>query len=347
MSWYRDYRPRTVAGLHLTSVKQHLQPLLKQGKLPQVLLFAGPKGTGKTSTARILAAILNDPINAQAVDALFFKQGTPKKTQLQEPTTSDPLLESIFQGSSFVVQELDAASNRGIDDVRSLKERVHLPPQQGKMNVYILDEVHMLTNEAFNALLKLLEEPPAHAVFILATTELHKIPATVVSRATLIPFMKATPIEIGQALTAILQTEKIKFEPAAIENIAIYADGSFRDAVKLAEMISHSYPAITLEVVQQHLSLSSEQQVQELVAAVIQKKPQEVVTIMKQLREKQVDSSYFLRSLCTFLYTDLVKSLGVEQGEAFTTPTIARFLFRKLASYHRKIRGQFHYYHLS
>lgn len=331
MSWYRQYRPRTVAGLHLTSVKQHLQPLLKQGKLPQVLLFAGPKGTGKTSTARILAATLNDPINEAVVDYTFFHQAKPKRVAFQEPTTQNQLLESIFQGSSYVVQELDAASNRGIDDVRALKERVHLPPQDGKISVYILDEVHMLTNEAFNALLKLLEEPPVHTVFILATTELHKIPATVASRATLIPFTKATPAEIGVAITSILEQEKITFDPAAVESIAVFADGSFRDAVKLAEQVSQSFPEVTVEAVNQHLSLSSAQQTEALIAAVINKDPQAVVKIMKSVRAAQIDAAYFLRSLCQYLHADLLKSLGVEPGSAFTTPTIARFLLQEIS----------------
>lgn len=331
MSWYREYRPRTVAGLHLTSVKQHLQPLLQQGKLPQVLLFAGPKGTGKTSTARILAAILNEPQNAAVVDHVFFKAAKPKKLALVEPSSDVPLLENIFKGSSYVVQELDAASHRGIDDVRAIKERVHLPPQDGKMSVYILDEVHMLTNEAFNALLKLLEEPPAHVVFILATTELHKIPATVVSRAALIPFTKATPAEIGTAIAGILDQEKITYAPEALEVIAQYADGSFRDGVKLAEVLSNSYPSLTVEAVTTHLALSSSSQVKALVEAVLQKNPQQLVSIMAALRAQNVDQAFFLKSLCQFLHADLLKALGVEDGEAFTSPTISRFLLQEIS----------------
>lgn len=331
MSWYRQYRPRTVAGLHLTSVRERLLQLMAQGKLPQVMLFAGPKGTGKTSTARIMAAVLNDPANAAMVDHLFFHKAKPKTVVFNEPTTKDQLLENIFKGTSYVVQELDAASNRGIDDVRAIKERVHLAPQDGKMSVYILDEVHMLTTEAFNALLKLLEEPPAHAVFILATTELHKIPGTVTSRATLIPFTRATPEEISQAVSSILDAEKIAFEPDALALLGQYADGSFRDAVKLAEVLSQNNQKLTEDLVRQHLALSSVQQMQSLIEAVIEKNPQEIVSIINQLREDKVDATYFLKSLCQWLHTDLMKALTLTPGKAFTSAQISRFLLQEIS----------------
>lgn len=284
MSWYRQYRPRTVAGLHLQSVRDRLLALMEQGQFPQVLLFAGPKGTGKTSAARIIAAMLNDPANEAVVDAVFFGQPTPKKTALQEPTESE-LTDSIIRGAAFAVQELDAASNRGIDDVRALKERVYLPPQGVKVSVYILDEVHMLTTEAFNALLKLLEEPPAHAIFILATTELHKIPATVASRATLIPFTKASSEEITSAVQAILEQEKLTGEKEGVVRLAEFADGSFRDAVKLAESLSQGGQELTLANVEQYLALSSAQQLQELISSVLDKDAPRLVQVVAKLRE--------------------------------------------------------------
>jgi DNA polymerase-3 subunit gamma/tau len=245
MSWYRTYRPTTISGLHLTSVREALQEMMKTGHFPHALLFTGPKGTGKTSSARIISALLNDPQNADQVEAMFFKASSSstdtadkkkkKNFALVEPNPDDPIVQRIYRGASYVVQEMDAASHRGIDDVRELRERVYLPPQEGKVNVYILDEVHMLTTEAFNALLKILEEPPSHVVFILATTEIQKVPDTIVSRCTLVQFTKATSEELCSALRGILKQEGITFDEAAIMTIAQAADGSFRDAVKLLE----------------------------------------------------------------------------------------------------------------
>src|SRR5579859_2130216 len=196
MSWYRQYRPITLAGLHLVSVRETLQQLLGSGQFPHALLFAGPKGTGKTSAARIVGAILNDPANAEFVQSVFFggKKKSKAVVNFQEPNSSDPIVQQIQRGTSYVVIELDAASHRGIDDIRQLKERVHLPPAEGLIALYILDEAHMLTTEAFNALLKLLEEPPPHAVFILATTELHKIPETIISRCAVVQLVNTKPV---------------------------------------------------------------------------------------------------------------------------------------------------------
>ena len=207
MPWNRTYRPHTLADLHLTSVRENLQTLLKNKKIPHVFLFAGPKGTGKTSSSRIIGAILNEPKNKEIVEELFFGKKASKKSFVP-PDPSNPFIEKILTGSSYTVQEMDAASNRGIDNIRELKERVALPPQEGLVTVYILDEAHMLTTEAFNALLKVLEEPPEHVVFILATTELHKVPDTIKSRSHLVAFKKASKEELTQALERIIGKEK-------------------------------------------------------------------------------------------------------------------------------------------
>lgn len=330
MSWYRRYRPQTIAGLHLASVRDTFQKMMSQGKLPQVMLFAGPKGTGKTSTARIVAAMVNDPGNEAIVSSVFLGKATPKKTQFQEPDTKQELLQGIFEGNSWLVQELDAASNRGIDDIRAIKERVNLPPQAGLMTVYIFDEVHMLTTEAFNALLKLLEEPPAHVLFILATTELHKIPATITSRATMVPFQQATTKELGEALTQVLEAEKVKFEPKAVELIATAADGSFRDAVKLAEMLSNTLEKLDEASVSEALKTSLDSTVAEIIVAVVNKQPQEVVTHFQKLRESQASPDQVMKLFFTTLHHTVLQHLQAATGEPLVSQAAALFLLQEL-----------------
>jgi len=229
MAWYRTYRPQTVAELAITPVREQLEKILKSGNYAHAYLFAGPKGTGKTSAARILARILNEPKNAAKV----LSGGGP----LVEPTSDDVVLRRIAQGKSQVVIEQDAASHRGIDDIRQLQEQVSIVPTEGLVQVVILDEVHMLTTEAFNALLKLLEEPPERVVFVLATTELHKVPATVQSRCQLLRFRQANSAEIQQVLQAIAKQEGVKLSAEAAGKLAEVSQGSFRDAVKNFESV--------------------------------------------------------------------------------------------------------------
>lgn len=329
MNWNRSYRPRRIADLHLTNVRQHFASLLKSGKFGQVFLFAGPKGTGKTSTARILAAVLNDPQNKKAVEAAFF-DSTKKHSSFAEPDPKAEIVQRVFSGSSFMVQELDAASNRGIDDVRALKERVGLPPQDGVISVYILDEVHMLTTEAFNALLKLLEEPPPHVVFILATTEKDKIPATVISRAQAINFTKATVPELTQALLSIVTAEKLEYEAAVLEAIALQADGSFRDAVKLLEMIAQVGP-VTAETAQQVLALSSQTQVHRLIDTLLEKDATQLVQIFQELRNQNVDQKQLYTQLLNTLHADLLKSYQVVAEPAAWPQRAVLFLLKELA----------------
>lgn len=330
MSWHRTYRPRQIKDLHLTSVRNTLLGLMAEGKIPQALLFAGPKGTGKTSASRILAAVLNDEQNIQAVESIYLGGESSAKTRrLLEPNPNSPLTKRICAGQSFAVQEIDAASHGLVDDVRLLKERASLIPQEGKMAVYILDEAHMMSTAAFNAFLKLLEEPPAHAIFILATTELHKIPATIASRCLLVQFRKASDDELKTTLQAILKLEKVSHTTEQLERLIRAADGSFRDAVKLTEL-SVDNGKITDERLEQLTGGSYEQLLKQLIEAVVDKQAIQVLHLLGKLREAQADVNQVHKSLFSMLHQDLLRGYGVSEGEKTYTPAINLFLIQQL-----------------
>lgn len=257
MSWYRQYRPQTVSALHISPVREAFQRILDSGEFSHAYLLTGPKGTGKTSGARILAKVLNCEDNHEAIAGhLGGKSAEKKKLKFSEPCNNCATCLAITGGSSFCVMEMDGASNRGIDDVRDLTSKVGLAPGDGLINVVIIDEVHMLTTEAFNALLKVLEEPPAHVVFILATTDAQKMPPTVISRCVNIQYRKATSEEVINALNGIAEQEKIEVDTEAFSQIVSFADGSFRDGVKVFEQIAKGKAKVTLDDVRQILGKS-------------------------------------------------------------------------------------------
>src|SRR5215469_4743338 len=196
MVFYRKYRPQHISDLDSASVRQTLYAVL-QKNIPHAFLFTGPKGLGKTSTARIVAKVVNCE---------------KRKKGETEPCNICSQCVSIASGTNVDVLEIDAASNRGIDEIRELKEKIRLAPVLAIQKVYIIDEVHMLTTEAFNALLKTLEEPPEHAMFILCTTEAHKVPETIVSRCFQIMFKPATDQEIARSLERVAKGENLKIE---------------------------------------------------------------------------------------------------------------------------------------
>ncbi|MBI4059363.1 DNA polymerase III subunit gamma/tau [Candidatus Microgenomates bacterium] len=232
-SWYVKYRPQKAAELDQEYVREAILSFIKRGSFPHAILFAGPKGTGKTSAARIIAKILNC-------------EKYIGKNKLGEPCNECTNCKEITNGSSMSVVEMDAASHRGIEDIREIREAVKLLPPAGHTKVYIIDEAHMLTTEASNALLKTLEEPPPHAVFILATTELVKILETIRSRTTIIQFSKATHEELIHSLSRVLAAEKIKVDKGVLEKIAEAAEGSFRDGIKMLEQLAED-GKITIE----------------------------------------------------------------------------------------------------
>lgn len=330
MSWNRKYRPNQINKLHLDKVRFELEKMLKSGKIPQVLLFAGPKGTGKTSTARIVGATLNDPANKDQVELVYIKKQSPNKP-LSEPDSSTERTQKIVDGQSFVVQEMDAASNRGIDDIRALKSRIYLPPQDGNMSVYILDEAHMLTTEAFNALLKILEEPPEHVIFILATTEIHKIPSTILSRAHLIQFEKANEKELSTALEKILKAEKIDFDNDALSILAKAADGSFRDLIKMAENAVQENKLKT-DYLASFNNANIQQIIQNIIDTLLAKDENKLLQIFLQLRNQNIDNNLFLKNFLEFLHQNLLQNYKVIEGKPTVISKIAQFLLNELST---------------
>ncbi len=226
-----------------------LKNALNGGTLSHAYLFTGPRGTGKTSTARLLAKTINCP-----------------NTKDGEPCNECEQCREITAGNSFNVIEIDAASNRGIDSIRDLREKVMMPPSTGKYKVYILDEAHMLTTEAFNALLKTLEEPPPHAIFVLATTDVHKMLPTVLSRCQRFDFKRFTTQQIVHHLNFVAGEEHIELDRGAAELIARAAAGGMRDALSLLDQaIAYSGPHVSLEQVQTMLGVADPRAIQKFI----------------------------------------------------------------------------------
>lgn len=230
MTLYLKYRPQIVEELDETAVREAIQKALAAKNLPHAWLFSGPRGTGKTSSARILA---------KAINCLKSKTN---------PCNECEMCVEIMGGNAPDIVEIDAASNRGIEEIRELREKVRLAPMRAKFKVYIIDEVHMLTTEAANALLKTLEEPPESTIFILCTTDPEKLPETVISRCTRIIFKKPTLEEAVRSLERVAKGEGIKAEREGLEIIAREAKGSFRDGTKILEQVLLGNQEITAAV---------------------------------------------------------------------------------------------------
>jgi DNA polymerase-3 subunit gamma/tau len=268
---YRKYRSRALSEVvgqeHITET---LARAIKAGHIGHAYLFTGPRGTGKTSVARILAHQINGL-----------------------PYSDTPQLDIV---------EIDAASNRRIDDIRDLREKVHIAPVNAKYKVYIIDEVHMLTGESFNALLKTLEEPPAHVVFILATTEVHKLPATIISRTQRYAFRPGTKDKIIAHLTMIAQKEKIDIEEGALELIAEHGEGSFRDSLSLLDQLWHiSAGKITTLDVAHMLGIAPKEQITNLITALETNNAGEIVKILGAMEEQGGNNAAIVNQLAKAL----------------------------------------------
>jgi DNA polymerase-3 subunit gamma/tau len=245
---YLKYRPQKISELDLKDVRELLSKIIAKGDIPHAFLFEGPRGSGKTSAARIMAKVLN----------------CEHLSKDNEPCNVCDQCVSITKGTNIDVIELDAASHRGIDDIRLIKDSVKLAPARANKKVYIIDEAHMLTTEASNALLKTLEEPPDHVVFILATTNPEKLIDTIKSRTVRVVFKKAKALEIVKSLEVVLEKEKKKYNAAVLELVSKSVDGSFRDAKKLLEELLIKDAVDDLDKAQEYILGKSEFDVDKL-----------------------------------------------------------------------------------
>ena len=294
-AFYRKWRPmqwEEVVGQE--HVVHTLQNAIRQNRIGHAYLFSGPRGTGKTTTARLLA---------KAVNCLA-------ENLAERPCNKCENCLAINEGRFLDLIEIDAASNTSVDDVRALREKINFSPSKGQYKVYIIDEVHMLSNAAFNALLKTLEEPPAHAIFILATTEAHKIPATVISRCQRHDFRRIPLNFILGELKQIVAQEKIYADAEALTLIARQATGSMRDAISLLDQLASTGELISLAVAQSVLGAATSEHVVNLVKAMAHKKVSEGLLAIHQALDSGTDPRQFARQVVDYLRSMMLIKLG-------------------------------------
>ena len=305
ISLYRKYRPKNFSEIEGQEiVVKSLTTSLAKGIVSHGYLFAGARGLGKTTIARIFAKALN----CQRVNYQPLKEGEKIDWQKEikkenyEPCNQCQFCQEIDREQSLNLIEMDAASNRGIEEIRNLKESVNFPPAKGKYKIYLLDEAHMLTKEAANALLKTLEEPPSYIVFILATTEPEKLPATILSRVQKFDFRRLSNSQIVSRLKKIIQAEKIRIEERILEKIALLAEGSMRDAESLLEqIISLGQKEIKEEILETYWGIIPLNKIDNFLNFLIEKKTKEAIEWLEERYNQGQNLNWFLTSFLNYL----------------------------------------------
>jgi DNA polymerase-3 subunit gamma/tau len=305
--FYRKWRPQLLSEvIGQEHVTQTLLNALASERISHAYLFCGPRGTGKTSTARGLA---------KAVNCLTNGRG--------EPCNTCDICQAITEGRALDVIEVDAASNRGIDEIRDLREKVNYAPNQARYKVYIIDEVHMLTKEASNALLKTLEEPPPHVIFILATTESHKLLPTILSRCQRFDFHRLSQADVVTKLSRICESEGINIAAEALRLIARAATGSMRDAENLLQQMTTYYGnEINLPQVQDILGISSDARSKELIRHIVNNDISAGVATINNVNSDGLDLRQFNRELVEYLRVLLLTKTGSNDSVEMTKEDI-------------------------
>lgn len=329
MVFYRKYRPQKIEELDSREIRNTLYSVFTDKSIPHAFLFTGPKGLGKTSTARIIAKVLNCEKNNKN-----DKEKKQKTNENIEPCNKCIQCISITNGTNIDILEIDGASNRGIDEIRDLREKIKLSPALATKKIYIIDEVHMLTTEAFNALLKTLEEPPSHAVFVLCTTEPHKVPETISSRCFHISFKTATNKELARSFERIAKSEKITIDKDALDLIASMSDRSFRDGVKLLEEIRSLAKSekITKELIEKKYKSSNiNQQISQMLEYLGEKDLKKSLKLVSEIVNEGIDLKYFTESLAEKIHKLLLIKAGVLEEEKLPAENFSLDDIRKLA----------------